>query len=167
MSDRKACPFPGCGKEFKGPGWLGIDGHWRSPRVGHEDIESYENAKKAGLLLGKWQMPDDREPPPTNLKTALRAAARGSASLTPLGMRPQAVEYLLFVVLASFEEFVDAQVMLEVVDRCGELLDDAEKADAGTDERVRKQIPTLRALLQKSRHFVDTPTDNEGRDLIQ
>ena len=36
----KACPAPGCGTEFKGNGWDGIDAHWRAK---HEDICSYEN----------------------------------------------------------------------------------------------------------------------------
>ncbi len=57
----KECPVPGCPKEFKGPGWLGIDAHWRSPNVGHEDIESYEDAKRAGLLKDRWQPPEERE----------------------------------------------------------------------------------------------------------
>jgi len=26
------------------PGRFGIDGHWRSDRVGHEDVMSYEDA---------------------------------------------------------------------------------------------------------------------------
>lgn len=35
----KVCPAPGCGKEFKGKGWDGIDAHWRSE---HRDFCSYE-----------------------------------------------------------------------------------------------------------------------------
>ena len=61
MSDKKMCPVATCPKEFKGRGWEGVDAHWRSPKHGHEDIESYEDAKKAGLLLGQWQLPEERE----------------------------------------------------------------------------------------------------------
>lgn len=58
MSGNKVCPVPGCGKEFKGQGWEGIDAHWRSERVGHEkNIESYEDAKEAGILSGQWLPP--------------------------------------------------------------------------------------------------------------
>ena len=38
----KRCPE--CGKLFKGHGWDGIDAHWKSPRVGHEDIMTYRDA---------------------------------------------------------------------------------------------------------------------------
>jgi hypothetical protein len=34
----KVCPAPGCGKEFQGNGWDGIDTHWKSK---HADICSY------------------------------------------------------------------------------------------------------------------------------
>jgi hypothetical protein len=34
----KACPAPGCGTEFKGNGWDGIDAHWKAK---HKDICSY------------------------------------------------------------------------------------------------------------------------------
>ncbi len=57
MSGNKVCPV--CGQVFK-VGWTGMDAHWRSPRVGHEDIESYEDAKRNGLLTGQWQPPDER-----------------------------------------------------------------------------------------------------------
>lgn len=60
MTGNKVCPVPHCRKEFKGQGWEGIDAHWRSQRVGHEDIESYEDAKKADLLLGQWRPPEER-----------------------------------------------------------------------------------------------------------
>lgn len=58
MSGNRECPV--CGREFLGRGWEGIDAHWRSDRVGHEDIESYEDAKEAGLLSGKWRPPEER-----------------------------------------------------------------------------------------------------------
>jgi len=40
----KQCPE--CGKVFRNRhnGWSGIDGHWRSDRVGHDDVMSYEDA---------------------------------------------------------------------------------------------------------------------------
>ena len=59
MKGNKVCPV--CAKDFKGRGWESIDAHWRSRRVGHEDIKSYEDAKKAGFLSGQWQPPDERE----------------------------------------------------------------------------------------------------------
>ena len=59
MSGNRVCPV--CGKEFKGQGWEGIDAHWRSPKLGHEGIESYEDAKKAGLLSGQWRFPGERD----------------------------------------------------------------------------------------------------------
>lgn len=60
------CPV--CGQEFNGKGWEGIDAHWRSKRLvswcgqsmRHEEIESYESAKDAGLLSGQWTRPQDR-----------------------------------------------------------------------------------------------------------
>ena len=68
MSSNKVCPVPGCGKEFCGQGWTGIDAHWRSKKlvhwrlrwVLHEDIESYEDAKEAGILSDRWQPPEER-----------------------------------------------------------------------------------------------------------
>lgn len=36
----KTCPAPGCGHEFKGFGWDGIDAHWKAK---HEDLCSYSN----------------------------------------------------------------------------------------------------------------------------
>ena len=59
MDQRKVCPVCGCGKVFKGPGWTGIDGDWRSKRVGHEDIESYEDAR-CRLLTDSWEPPEKR-----------------------------------------------------------------------------------------------------------
>jgi hypothetical protein len=34
----KTCPAPGCGKEFQGNGWDGIDAHWKAK---HEDVCAY------------------------------------------------------------------------------------------------------------------------------
>ena len=67
MSGNRVCPV--CGKNLKGPGWIGIDGHWPShrliywegKRVRHEEVESYEDAKDAGLLLDRWQPPEKRK----------------------------------------------------------------------------------------------------------
>ena len=42
MNEKKVCPE--CGHVFQGSGWDGIDAHWRSPRVGHEDVMPYEDA---------------------------------------------------------------------------------------------------------------------------
>lgn len=66
MNGNRECPV--CGQMFKGRGWEGIDAHWRSKtlvdwrgqRILHEDIESYEDAKAAGLLSGRWKHPDER-----------------------------------------------------------------------------------------------------------
>ncbi len=63
---KKICPV--CGKVFNGRGWTGMDAHWRSGeliewqgrKVRHEEIESYEDAKKAGLLEGLWRPPEER-----------------------------------------------------------------------------------------------------------
>ena len=63
---KKTCPV--CGKIFNGRGWEGMDAHWRSRKliewqgrkVRHEEIESYEDAKKAGLLEGLWRPPEER-----------------------------------------------------------------------------------------------------------
>ena len=40
---QKKCPI--CGHPFK-VGWTGIDVHWKSPNVGHEDILSYSEARQ-------------------------------------------------------------------------------------------------------------------------
>jgi hypothetical protein len=36
----RVCPL--CGHEFRGNGWDGIDAHWRSRRLRHEETMSYE-----------------------------------------------------------------------------------------------------------------------------
>lgn len=38
------CPFKGCGKTFA-VGWLGLDAHWKSGKVGHNDSETYPQMK--------------------------------------------------------------------------------------------------------------------------
>lgn len=35
---KKVCPAPGCGHEFQGSGWDGIDAHWKAK---HTDVASY------------------------------------------------------------------------------------------------------------------------------
>jgi len=36
----KVCPAPGCGKEFQGNGWDGIDAHWKAK---HREVCSYRD----------------------------------------------------------------------------------------------------------------------------
>ncbi len=36
----KSCPAPGCGKEFEGNGWDGLEPHWRDE---HTDVCSYDD----------------------------------------------------------------------------------------------------------------------------
>lgn len=99
--------------------------------------------------------PEKPQPKPTNLKTALRAVGAGSARLAPPGVPPQAVEYLLGTMLHVLREIYAGEDVLAVVGLSDELLAAAEQGGAGnTDERLRRQLPQLRAVLHRARRLV-------------